>query len=106
MRPGVYWVNAPPNDMVGQAVGPAGETTPSGVYDLLGPGRCVLASLNNLDVVFPDVELRENVLWSMLYLTGCLTSDVTESHGDDLSRRPFGIPNQEIRHLWQGLVSD
>ena len=101
--PGVYWVNTSSNDVVGQAVACANEATLSEVYDLLEPGGLVLASLD-LGVVFPDVGVRENALWSMLYLAGYLTTDVTESPDDDRARRPLRIPNQEIRHLFRREV--
>ena len=97
--PDVYWVNTSSNDVVGQAVSRANETTLSEVYDLLEPSGCVLASLD-LGVVFPDVGVRESALWSMLYLVGYLTTDVTESPDDDRARRPPRFSSQEIRHLW------
>ena len=86
--PGVYWANTSSNDVVGRAVSRANETTLSEVYDLLEPGGCVLASFDP-GVVFPDVGVRESALWSMLYLAGYLTTDVTESPDDDRARRPL-----------------
>lgn len=76
--PGAYWGNTSGNGVLGDMVKTADEATLGKLYRLLEPGGTVEEPLD-LSVVFPDVGVREEALWSMLYLAGYLTtSDVTD----------------------------
>lgn len=102
-RPGVYWVNTASNDVVGEAVRSADEDTLEQLYALLEPGGYIVSALD-LGVVFPDVGVRADALWSMLYLAGYLTTDFTEDPDDSLARCPLRIPNQEIARLFRSEI--
>ncbi len=102
-RPGVYWVNTSSNDVVAEAVRTADEDTLAQLYGLLEPGGYVISALD-LGVVFPDIGVRKDALWSMLYLAGYLTTDLTEDPDDNLARRPLRIPNREIARLFRNEI--
>ena len=99
----VYWGNTSSNGVVGEAVRRAGEATLAKLYALLRPGGTVAAPLE-LGCVFPDVGVREGALWSMLYLAGYLTTDLTMTPNNNRLRRPLRIPNREVSMLFRSEV--
>ena len=101
--PDVYWGNTSSNSVVGDAVVRAGSSTLGKLYELLEPGGTVSASLE-LGCVFPDVGVREGALWSMLYLAGYLTTDLTALPNDNRLRRPLRIPNKEVARLFRSEI--
>lgn len=103
--PGAYWGNTSGNGVLGDMVKTADEATLGKLYRLLEPGGTVEEPLD-LSVVFPDVGVREEALWSMLYLAGYLTtSDVTDPSDTHLPRR-LRIPNKEVARLYRSEVID
>lgn len=101
--PGVYWTNTSSNGVVGDLVRNADQSTLAQVYSLLEPNGYVASSLD-LGVVFPDVGVRADALWSMLYLAGYLTTDLTEEPDNNMALRPLRIPNREIAQLFRNEV--
>lgn len=101
--PDVYWGNTSSNSVVGDAVAHAGSSTLGKLYELLEPGGTVSASLE-LGCVFPDVGVREGALWSMLYLAGYLTTDLTALPNDNRLRRPLRVPNKEVSRLFRSEI--
>ncbi len=95
----VYWVNTSSNSVVGDAVQRIGERTLQEFYGLMEPGGTALAPLD-LGVVFPDVGVREDAVWPMLYLAGYLTTEDTALPNDPWLDRELRIPNREIRRLF------
>ena len=103
--PGAYWGNTSGNGVLGDMVKTADEATLGKLYRLLEPGGTVEEPLD-LSVVFPDVGVREEALWSMLYLAGYLTtSDVADPSDTHLPRR-LRIPNKEVARLYRSEVID
>ena len=103
--PGAYWGNTSGNGVLGDMVKTADEATLGKLYRLLEPGGTVEEPLD-LSVLFPDVGVREEALWSMLYLAGYLTtSDVTDPSDTHLPRR-LRIPNKEVARLYRSEVID
>ena len=103
--PGAYWGNTSGNGVLGDMVKTADEATLGKLYRLLEPGGTVEEPLD-LSVEFPDVGVREEALWSMLYLAGYLTtSDVTDPSDTHLPRR-LRIPNKEVARLYRSEVID
>lgn len=70
---------------------------------LLEPGGVVATPLET-GCVFPDVGVRESALWSMLYLSGYLTKDLTATPNDKRVRRPLRIPNKEVCLLFRNEI--
>lgn len=91
----VYWGNTSGNVVVGDLIRGADESTTEEIYKLLELGGVVWAPLD-LGIVFPEMGLKGDALWSMLYLAGYLTTDETALPNDTLSLRPLRIPNFEV----------
>lgn len=85
--------------MLGDLVRHVDSDTLEEVYALLKPGDVVYAPLD-LGVVFPEERMRGDELWSMLYLAGFLTTDVTVLPNDTMTARPLRIPNYEVARLY------
>lgn len=101
--PGAYWGNTSGNSVLGDLVAGADAGTLEEVYSLIEPGGVVYDSLD-LGVVFPDLGVREGALWSILYLSGYLTTNDTEDPSDDTRLRPLRIPNREVARLYRNEV--
>ena len=98
--PGVYWLNTSSNSVVGSAVRAADARTLADLYSLTRPGGTVFEPLD-LGVVFPDVGVRPDAIWSMLYLAGYLTTNDVMAPDDPWFERTLRIPNREIRRLFE-----
>ena len=101
----VYWGNTSSNGVVGDLIRRADDTTMNEVYGLLEPGGVVWEPLD-LRIVFPDLGVRPEAVWSMLYLAGYLTTDVTELPNDTDMARPLRIPNKEVAKLFRSEIID
>lgn len=101
--PGTYWSNTSSNAVVADLLKHADDETFSQVCRLLGPDGVVAAPLD-LGVVFPDVGIRADAIWSMLYLAGYLTTDLTAMPDDYTLVRPLRIPNQEVARLYRSEI--
>ena len=96
----VYWGNTSGNVVVGDLIRGADESTTEEIYKLLELGGVVWAPLD-LGIVFPEMGLKGDALWSVLYLAGYLTTDETALPNDTLSLRPLRIPNFEVARLYR-----
>lgn len=97
--PGVYWLNTSGNSAVGDAIRQAPEQMLREFYDLASPGGIVEAPID-LGCVFPDIGVRPEAVWSMLYLAGYLTTDDVAQLDDPWRERALRIPNREILRLF------
>ncbi len=98
--PGVYWLNTSSNSVVGAAIRAANELVLGQLYGLTRPGGVVAEPLD-LGIVFPDVGVRTDAMWSMLYLAGYLTTNDVAVPDDPWRERRLRIPNREIRRLFE-----
>lgn len=98
--PGTYWSNTSSNGVIASLVRDADNETLAQVCGLLEPGGEIAAPLD-LGVVFPDVGVRPGAVWSMLYLSGYLTTDITSMPDDYTLLRPLRIPNREVAQLFR-----
>lgn len=103
--PGVYWANTSSNGVVGELIRTADADTLDQVYSLFEDGGFVAAPLD-LGVVYPDIGVREGAVWSMLYLAGYLTTDLTDEPDNDMALRPLRIPNTEIARVFRSEIVD
>lgn len=101
----IYWGNTSSNSVLGDALRASDGRTFSEVLALAEPGGAVEATLD-LGVVFPDVGIRPEALWSMLYLSGYLTTDDVELPGDSELMRRLRIPNYEVGRLYRKEIVD
>lgn len=98
--PGVYWLNTSSNSVVGASIRVASDLVLRQLYGLVRPGGAVVEPLD-LGVVFPDVGVRADAMWSMLYLAGYLTTNDVAAPDDPWRERRLRIPNREIRRLFE-----
>lgn len=101
----IYWGNTSSNSVLGDALRASDGRTFSQVLALAEPGGAVDAALD-LGVVFPDVGIRPEALWSMLYLSGYLTTDDVAFPGDSEYMRRLRIPNREVGRLYRKEIVD
>ncbi len=98
-EPRAYWINTSGNDMVKRLIchGSAG-TTQMEIESLIAGGRIVKTLNENLT----HNEIDENLenIWSLLYMTGYLTSASRPSEG----RYSLRIPNKEILQIYKQQV--
>lgn len=73
------------------------------LYELMEPGGATDAPLD-LRVVFPDVGVRADAVWSMLYLAGYVTTDDVEIPNDTERLRRLRIPNREVSLLFRAEI--
>lgn len=101
--PDNYWGNTSSNGIIGDLLHNADETTLGQIYDLMQPGGVVTAPLD-LSLVFPDLGVRKDAVWSMLYLAGYLTTEDTGFPGQTNLARRLRIPDLEIAGLYRDEI--
>lgn len=82
-------------DSLSRAVGDWNLERLSTLFDLLEPHGCVEAS-HCLCAVESDVSTDDD-LWTTLYLSGFLTTDMVEEPGNSARSRALRLPNGELR---------
>lgn len=101
--PDVYWGNTSSNDTVAGLIRRAGAETMGQMRDLLSPGGFIEARLDPA-MVFPELETRTDALWSLLYLSGYVTTDDTDRPGMTSVVRRLRIPNREVAEVFHREV--
>lgn len=101
--PGTYWNNTSSNAVISSLISSADDDTFSQLCGLLEPGGEVAAPLD-LGTVFPDVGVRHDAVWSMLYLAGYLTTDLTYMPDDYTRVRPLRVPNCEVARIYRSEI--
>lgn len=99
----VYWGNTSSNSVIGDLVRSASGSTLEDVYRLMEPDGYVDEPLD-LGVVFPDIGVREDAIWSMLYLAGYLTTEDTALPNNTRVPRRLHVPNAEIAELYRSEI--
>ncbi|WP_165046113.1 AAA family ATPase [Adlercreutzia sp. ZJ138] len=99
----VYWGNTSGNGVLGDMIRDGSNETMSDLYRLLEPGGVVFEPLDT-SVVFPDIGIKHEALWSMLYLAGYLTTDDTDFPNSTNCVRALRIPNREVAQLYRSEV--
>ena len=102
-EPGTYWVNTSNNSVIGEAVRRSDEMTLSSLYHLMELGATVPVRLN-LEMVLPDVGMRGDALWGMLYLAGYVTTDETARPNMRSMVRRLRLPNMEVSALFRDEI--
>ena len=74
----------------------------SALFDLLEAHGCVEVPLR-LGAAEPDA-LPDDDLWTALYLSGFLTTDMTEEPVSGDRRRALRLPNNELRHALRLVI--
>ncbi len=96
-RPRLYWNNTSSNQIVKRFVDIADATTRRDIEALIA-GRYIYKELTE-DLTYGELEDSPENLWSVLYLTGYLTS-VTVPGYDSLTGTALVIPNKEVKEIF------
>lgn len=96
----VYWGNTSSNGVLGDMVRGADDAVMGRLCRLMEPDGTIEAPLDTR-VVFPDVGVRSGALWSMLYLSGYVTTNDTEQPDESGMLRCLRIPNKETSSLYR-----
>ena len=99
----VYWGNTSSNSVVGELIRNAEGETLSDIYELLKPDGVVAAPLD-LGIVFSELSVSGDAIWSMLYLAGYLTTDDTRLPNNKTVIRRLRIPNAEVAQLYRAEI--
>ena len=89
-------------DNLSRAVGDWNLERLSTLFDLLEPHGCVEAPLCLGAVVSNDACVDD--VWTALYLSGFLTSDMTEEQGNGARSRALRLPNGELRQTLRLVI--
>lgn len=76
----------------------------SALFDLLEAHGCVEVSLG-LGAAGPETS-PDDGLWTALYLSGFLTTDMTEESEHDICSRALRLPNNELRQAFRLVIID
>lgn len=101
----VYWGNTSSNGVLGDMVRSADDAVMGRLCRLMEPEGTIEAPLDTR-VVFPDVGVRSGALWSMLYLSGYVTTNDTELPNNVEELRRLRIPNREVAQLYRAEIVD
>ena len=89
-------------DCLSRAVGDWNLERLSTLFDLLEPHGCVEAPLCLGAVVSNDACVDE--VWTALYLSGFLTTDMVEEPGNSVRSRALRLPNGELRQALRLVI--
>lgn len=89
-------------DSLSRAVGDWNLEKLSTLFDLLEPHRCVEAPLCLGAVVSNDACVDD--VWTALYLSGFLTTDMVEEPGNSARSRALRLPNGELRQALRLVI--
>ena len=89
-------------DSLSRAVGDWNLDRLATLFDLLEPHGCVEVPLW-MGAVGSDASTDDG-LWTALYLSGFLTTDMVEEPGNSARRRALRLPNNELRHALRLVI--
>ena len=98
-QPKAYWINTSGNDMVRRLIEKGSDGTEQLEIERLIEGETITKTLNEQ---LTHNEIRSSIgnIWSLLYMTGYLTTAQKPSGG----RYELRIPNREVRQIYMQQV--
>ena len=103
-KPDSYWKNTSDNAIIRSFIDYAGSTI-TNKLEILMAGGCIVEQIDE-SLTYDYLHSSEENLWSILYLTGYLTTvreeDLSTSVPDGLSA--LAIPNAEIQEIFETTV--
>lgn len=96
-----YWVKTGDNVLIRRLIARAGALVKTDLETLLN-GQVVEKAIEE-SIIFPDLDHRENLVWSILLFTGYLTYSSYEIR-DGKKMCSLVIPNMEIKYLYRELI--
>jgi hypothetical protein len=98
-----YWVNTSGNSILGEALSSPDDDVRARMVDLLEPGATVDAPVDP-NVAYGELAGNPDGVWSVLYMSGYLTTEDTEEPDEVTSARPLRVPNREVLRAYRGEV--
>jgi hypothetical protein len=98
-----YWVNTSGNSILGEALSSPDEDVVDGMVSLLEPGAEVVAAVDP-NVAYGELADNPGGVWSVLYMSGYLTTDDTESAAGPAGECPLRVPNLEVLGAYRAEV--
>ena len=101
VQPKAYWINTSGNDMVRRLISKGTDGTTQFEIERLIAGETITKTLNE-NLTHNEIDANIENIWSLLYMTGYLTS-VGYPNGRQYELR---IPNKEVRQIYMEQVLD
>lgn len=98
----MYWANTSDNILLKRLIGRASQSNKSEL-ELVLQDQSVRHTVEE-SIVFPDLDKRYDLIWSLLLFTGYLTYTTYEIK-DGKKECDLIIPNQEIKYLYKELIN-
>jgi hypothetical protein len=99
-----YWTNTSGNSILGEALSNPDDDVRAKMVDLLEPGTTVDAPVDP-NVAYGELSSRPGGVWSVLYMSGYLTTDDTGGPATMRRRRPLRVPNREVLEAYRDEVA-
>ena len=98
-EPKAYWLNTSGNAMVRELINKSADGTTQMEIERLIAGETISKALNE-QLTHNEINTSINNIWSLLYMTGYLTTAKKPSGG----RYELRIPNREVREIYMKQV--
>ena len=98
-EPKAYWLNTSGNAMVRELISKSADGTTQMEIERLIEGETITKTLNE-QLTHNEIRSSINNIWSLLYMTGYLTTTQRPSGG----RYALRIPNREVRQIYMQQV--
>jgi hypothetical protein len=99
-----YWTNTSGNSILGEALSNPDAGVRGKVVSLLEPGATVDVPVDP-NVAYGELAGRPGGVWSVLYMSGYLTTEDTCMPGDASRARPLRVPNREVLKAYRDEVA-
>jgi hypothetical protein len=99
-EPQPYWTNTSGNAIIAKAAESTERSVRSGMLSLLEPGAVVRAPVDP-NITYGELDHDPFGMWSVLYMSGYLTTEDTVLANDTDRKRPLRVPNREVRSAYK-----
>ena len=100
-NPVPYWSNTSSNSIIHQLITEADEDTRDTIEELVNGGS-VTAPVHE-DIVYADIKINQNNIWSFLLFTGYLKQIASELRENTIWLKMV-IPNKEVKSIYQRTI--
>ena len=100
-NPVPYWSNTSSNSIIHQLIAEADEDTRDTIEELVNGGSVTAPVHENM--VYADIKINRNDIWSFLLFTGYLKQVDSELRGNTIWLKMV-IPNREVKSIYQQTI--
>ncbi len=100
-NPVPYWSNTSSNSIIHQLIAEADEDTRDTIEELVNGGNVTVPVHENM--VYADIKINRNDIWSFLLFTGYLKQVKSELRGNTIWLKMV-IPNREVKSIYQQTI--